>query len=223
MLVAVADGDDRRIVGTVMLQPWPHAGEVVAGPDEAEIRALAVAPDGQGRGTGRALLRAVIERAALTGVRHLVLLTQPEMQTAQRMYQRAGFVRLPERNCEPAATGVILLAYGLVLTPGGQASGWSGGRRLSGSGRLRPGGVLARRAVAFTLRRCLVMDRNRKNRITAMPKTTRKPACPAGRNAGRGRRQDRHKLTPHHLTLSRTPAKRSSSGFPVSTTDLARW
>jgi ribosomal protein S18 acetylase RimI-like enzyme len=124
VLVAVADGDDRRIVGTVMLQLWPHAGEVVAGPGEAEIRALAVAPDGQGRGTGRALLRAVIERAALTGVRHLVLLTQPEMQTAQRMYRRAGFVRLPERDWSPRP-GVILLAYGLVLAPGGQASGWS--------------------------------------------------------------------------------------------------
>jgi ribosomal protein S18 acetylase RimI-like enzyme len=120
----VADGDDRRIVGTVMLQLWPHAGEVVTGPGEAEIRALAVAPDGQGRGTGRALLRAVIERAALTGVRHLVLLTQPEMQTAQRIYRRAGFVRLPERDWSPRP-GVILLAYGLVLAPGGQASGWS--------------------------------------------------------------------------------------------------
>ena len=82
-----------------------------------------MAPDGQGRGTGRALLRAVIERAAQTGVRHLVLLTQPEMQTAQRMYRRAGFVRLPERDWSPRP-GMILLAYGLVLTPGGQASGW---------------------------------------------------------------------------------------------------
>jgi ribosomal protein S18 acetylase RimI-like enzyme len=121
VLVAVAD-DDRRILGTVMLQPWPHGGEVVTGPGEAEIRALAVAPDGQGRGTGQALLRAVIERAAQTGVRHLVLLTQPEMQTAQRMYRRAGFVRLPERDWSPRP-GMILLAYGLVLGPSERASG----------------------------------------------------------------------------------------------------
>jgi ribosomal protein S18 acetylase RimI-like enzyme len=121
VLVAVAD-DDRRILGTVMLQPWPHAGEVVAGPGEAEVRALAVAPDGQGRGTGLALLRAVIDRAALAGVRHLVLLTQPEMQTAQRMYRRAGFVRLPERDWSPQP-GIMLLAYGLVLEPGGGPTG----------------------------------------------------------------------------------------------------
>ncbi len=42
VLVAVDRGGE--ITGTVMLQPWPHAGRVVTGPDEAEIRALAVLP-----------------------------------------------------------------------------------------------------------------------------------------------------------------------------------
>jgi ribosomal protein S18 acetylase RimI-like enzyme len=116
VLVAVAGEDDSQILGTVMLQRWPHAGQVVTGPDEAEIRALAVVPDGQGRGTGQALLRAVIERAARSGVRHLVLLTQPEMQAAQHLYRRAGFRRLPERDWSPAP-GVDLLAYGLALPP----------------------------------------------------------------------------------------------------------
>jgi ribosomal protein S18 acetylase RimI-like enzyme len=116
VLVAVAGEDDSQILGTVMLQRWPHAGQVVTGPDEAEIRALAVVPDGQGRGTGQALLRAVIERAARSGVRHLVLLTQPEMQAAQHLYRRAGFRRLPERDWSPAQ-GVDLLAYGLALPP----------------------------------------------------------------------------------------------------------
>jgi ribosomal protein S18 acetylase RimI-like enzyme len=111
VLVAVDGG---RIVGTVML---PSDGQVVAGPDEAEIRALAVAPDGQGKGTGAALLRAAIERAARGGVRHLVLLTQPEMLAAQRLYQRAGFRRLPDRDWSPAP-GATLLAYGLRLGSG---------------------------------------------------------------------------------------------------------
>ncbi len=109
--------DDGRILGTVMLQPWPDAGQVVTGPGEAEIRALAVTPDGQGQGTGNALLQAVIERAARAGVRHLVLLTQPDMQAAQRLYQRAGFRRLPERDWSPAP-GTALLAYGLRLDSG---------------------------------------------------------------------------------------------------------
>jgi len=41
-----------RVVGTIMLQTWPNAGHVVTGPQEAEIRALAVMPDVQGRGVG---------------------------------------------------------------------------------------------------------------------------------------------------------------------------
>jgi ribosomal protein S18 acetylase RimI-like enzyme len=120
VLVAVDERGDGRILGTVMLQPWPHAGQVVTGGHEAEIRALAVIPEARGRGTGSALLRAVIERAAQQGVRYLVLLTLPEMLAAQRLYQRSGFRRLPDRDWSPAP-GATLLAYGLALADYGQA------------------------------------------------------------------------------------------------------
>jgi ribosomal protein S18 acetylase RimI-like enzyme len=117
VLVAVQpNGSSRgRIIGTVMLQGWPQGGEILAGPDEAEIRALAVSPDARGTGVGRALLAAVIERAGSEGIRHLVLLTQPEMKAAHHLYDRAGFSRLPERDWSPEA-GVDLLAYGLILS-----------------------------------------------------------------------------------------------------------
>lgn len=115
--------DDGAVVGTVMLQPWPHAGEIARGPDEAEIRALAVAPQARGRGAGKALLAATVELAAGRGVRHLVLLTLPGMRSAQHLYQAAGFRRLPGRDRSPHP-GLILLAYGLLLGPGpGRAAG----------------------------------------------------------------------------------------------------
>jgi ribosomal protein S18 acetylase RimI-like enzyme len=114
VLVAVGEEDNDGILGTVTLQFWRSGGEVGVGPDEAEIRALAVTPDGQGQGTGSALLRAVIERAAQEGVRRLVLLTQPDMAAAQRLYLRAGFRRLPERDWSPVPE-TILLAYELAL------------------------------------------------------------------------------------------------------------
>lgn len=123
VLVAVTEDDDAdppdggRVVGTIMLQTSPHAAEIVNGPDEAEIRALAVAPGARGRGVGRALLRAVLERAAGGGTRHLVLLTQPDMAVARRMYEREGFRRLPERDWSPVP-GTDLLAYGLRLDGG---------------------------------------------------------------------------------------------------------
>jgi len=113
--VLVAADADGNLAGTVMLQGWPHAGRVVTGPDEAEIRALAVLPLARRLGVGRALLGAVIERARREQVRHLVLVTQPNMKAAHRLYGEAGFVRLPERDWAPEPGGVSLLAYGLLL------------------------------------------------------------------------------------------------------------
>jgi ribosomal protein S18 acetylase RimI-like enzyme len=112
-VLVAADGS--RILGTVMLQFAPNGGQVGVDDDEAEIRALAVAPDAQGQGAGSTLLQAAITWAAQRGVRHLVLLTQPEMLPAQRLYLRAGFRRLPERDWSPAP-GRALLAYGLPLS-----------------------------------------------------------------------------------------------------------
>jgi ribosomal protein S18 acetylase RimI-like enzyme len=112
-VLVAADGG--RILGTVMLQFWPHGGQVGVEDGEAEIRALAVVPDAQGQGAGNALLQAAITRAAQRGVRHLVLLTDPEMRPARRLYERAGFRRLPERDWSPRP-GRTLLAYGLPLS-----------------------------------------------------------------------------------------------------------
>jgi ribosomal protein S18 acetylase RimI-like enzyme len=111
VLVAEEGGE---LLGTIMLQRWPWAGPVVTGQDEAEIRALAVRPHARGAGVGRALLEALIDRAASGGVGHLVLSTQPDMRTAHRLYEGAGFVRLPDRDWSPEPE-VSLLAYGLIL------------------------------------------------------------------------------------------------------------
>jgi ribosomal protein S18 acetylase RimI-like enzyme len=122
VLVAVAD--DGQLLGTVMLEYWPTHGGAVHGPGEAEIRALAVRPADRGQGAGQALLTAVIGHAAAAGVRHLVLATLPAMRTAHRMYSRAGFVRLPDRDWapggeEPPKSRDRLMVFGLRLPAGG--------------------------------------------------------------------------------------------------------
>jgi ribosomal protein S18 acetylase RimI-like enzyme len=114
--VLVAIADDGTLVGTVMLQTWPDGGELVRHEDEAEIRALAVLPAARGRGLGRALLAAVIDRASEENVRTLLLFTQPEMKVAHRLYEDAGFGRRPDQDWEPEP-GTRLMAYGLVLRP----------------------------------------------------------------------------------------------------------
>jgi len=112
-VLAAVDGG--QVVGTIMLQAWP-IGEIAQGPGEAEVRALAVAPQARGQGVGAALVSAVIERAARNGIRQLLLLTLPEMRAAHHLYADAGFARLPERDWSPMP-GTMLLAYGLVLVP----------------------------------------------------------------------------------------------------------
>jgi ribosomal protein S18 acetylase RimI-like enzyme len=118
VLVAVDEEDSEsghgRIVGTVMLQASAQGGEMLEGPEEAEIRALAVAPEAQGAGLGRRLLAAVIARATAAGIRRVLLLTQPDMKAAQHLYEQVGFTRLPDRDWSPEP-GLTLLAYALGL------------------------------------------------------------------------------------------------------------
>ncbi|HEX2323472.1 MAG TPA: GNAT family N-acetyltransferase [Streptosporangiaceae bacterium] len=186
-----------RIVGTIMLQPWPHSGEVVTGPDEAEIRALAVRPEAQGQGIGRTLLRYLMRRAIELGVRHLVLCTEPSMRVAHRMYEQEGFVRLPERDWSPAP-GTTLLVYGMRLTVA-QAQGTkprlpprpfrtapSASEPVAAStSSPSPDAPCAfaaasasARAAIWIFRKCLDIDLNTKNKITPMPKMTRNATVP---------------------------------------------
>ncbi|MCW2935917.1 MAG: putative acetyltransferase [Actinomycetia bacterium] len=117
VLVAAGDGGDAAagmLLGTVMLDPWHDGSEVTRDPREAEVRALAVAPQAQGQGVGRALMLAVIDRARAAGARRLLLSTQPTMKAAQALYLSLGFARLPDLDWSPAP-GMTLLAFGLVI------------------------------------------------------------------------------------------------------------
>ncbi len=112
VLVAEQDG---VLVGTVTLvRPGTPYAET-SNDDELEVRMLAVDPDVRRSGAGRALMLAVIERAAAEGFRAVVLSTQARMAPAHRLYEGLGFERLPERDWSPVA-GVELLCYGLELS-----------------------------------------------------------------------------------------------------------
>lgn len=117
-LVAEQDG---AIVGTVLLYP-PRRMQVsrtdsldMAWP---EVRLLAVAPAGRGRGIGAALMQECVRRARKSGAAVLSLHTTDMMRTAQRMYERMGFVRSPELDFHPAP-GVTVKGYRLELERAG--------------------------------------------------------------------------------------------------------
>jgi ribosomal protein S18 acetylase RimI-like enzyme len=98
------------VVGTVTIalpgSPWRE----IAADDEGEFRMLAVSPAARRRGVGAALMGLVLDRFRSLGMGAVVLSSLAEMAAAHRIYERAGFVRVPERDWTPVP-GVDLLAF----------------------------------------------------------------------------------------------------------------
>ena len=113
-VVLVAVDDRGGLLGSVTYVPGLGRYAEFESPDEAGIRMLVVDPAAQGRGVGTAMMRACIERARAAGKARISLHTTPSMATAQRLYERLGFRRAPERDRVPEP-GVSLLGYVLDL------------------------------------------------------------------------------------------------------------
>jgi ribosomal protein S18 acetylase RimI-like enzyme len=112
--VATPD-DSEEILGTVTVCPEGSAWREIAGPREGEFRMLAVAPAARGRGVGAALVDVVIERFRRDRAAAVVMSTLPQMRSAHRIYEAAGFQRAPELDWSPTGT-VHLIGYRLKLT-----------------------------------------------------------------------------------------------------------
>ena len=114
-IVFVAIDDDGRLLGGVthaIDHTSPYAEATPEG--AAAFRMLAVAPAAHGRGAGKALVRACIDRAIDDERASLVLHTTPWMTTAHRLYEGLGFQRTPERDWQ-VTPELFLLAYRLEL------------------------------------------------------------------------------------------------------------
>lgn len=111
LIVAELDGE---LVGSVTYCRPDSPYAEIAAPDEAEFRMLAVQASARGKGIGRALVQACIDRATASGFSMLRLSSQPQMRPAHRIYERMGFQRTPDLDWAPVP-GVTLYAYALPL------------------------------------------------------------------------------------------------------------
>jgi ribosomal protein S18 acetylase RimI-like enzyme len=120
--VYVAVDNDGNLVGGVTYVPGPERTmSEFQDPDAAGIRMLAVDPQYQGLGAGRALVEACIARARLQHRRRIILHSTPVMTSAQALYQQLGFESFPELDVwftdDPYSPSdpLHLIAYTLTL------------------------------------------------------------------------------------------------------------
>jgi ribosomal protein S18 acetylase RimI-like enzyme len=110
----VVRNDNGHVVGSVALVLTGDFGEVTTSDEEAAFRMLVVDPEAQGRGLGTLLVTTCLDRARAAGKRRMVIATGTRMTAAQRLYERLGFTRLPERDWSPVP-GIDLIVYSREL------------------------------------------------------------------------------------------------------------
>ncbi len=142
VLVAVDDGgDDAPLLGAVTVATRGGEWAEQAATGEAVVRMLVVAAPGRGRGTGEALVRACLDRAAADGCHLVRLSSQLDMHAAHRLYERLGFSRTPSFDWDPVP-GLHLITYALPLVPWcdqcGEALTGEGHARCRGARELEP-------------------------------------------------------------------------------------
>lgn len=86
------------LLGTVTLVPGGRPACRIAGAHELEVHLLAVRADARGRGVGEALVTALLHAPEAQRATAAWLWTQPAMTSAQRLYRRLQFERVPSRD-----------------------------------------------------------------------------------------------------------------------------
>lgn len=113
--VLVALGPEGELLGGVTYVRGPedpYSEDLEEG--DAGMRMLAVDPARHGRGIGRALVMACLDRARDEGRRRLLLHTGNWMPSAVALYEKMGFAREPGLDFTPVP-GVALVAYSFAL------------------------------------------------------------------------------------------------------------
>ncbi len=93
--------DDGAAIGVVSL--------VLMGEGSVELAKMGVRPAAQGKGAGRLLVEAAIEKARAMGMSRVYIETNSKLGPALKLYQDAGFQPLEERQPSPYARADVQL------------------------------------------------------------------------------------------------------------------
>jgi len=96
LLFTAREQGSSRPAGMVILVPSDSPARHLAQENEAELHLLGVFPKYRGKGLGRRLIQAAIQRAEHDGYASILLWTQHSMDAAQRLYESLGFSYIDE-------------------------------------------------------------------------------------------------------------------------------
>ncbi|AMM50562.1 acetyltransferase [Rufibacter sp. DG15C] len=109
LLVAISEQGD--LAGGVVffhdMQHYGSGGTATQEKNAAGFRLLAVGPDARGKGVGKLLTQACIQKTRDTGHRQLIIHSTKAMQTAWDMYEKLGFKRAEELDFMQGALPVF--------------------------------------------------------------------------------------------------------------------
>lgn len=86
------------LVGTIIVVPPDSPAHQFGTEHEAELHLLAVRAPRRQEGVGQRLVEHALSEVRERRLERVVLWTQPTMRAAQRLYERCGFTRIPERD-----------------------------------------------------------------------------------------------------------------------------
>ncbi len=105
-----------RVVAAVTLTFTGQPYSEIAQDGELEFRMLAVDPECQGGGVGRAVVREIVEHARqLHGIEAISITSATFMERAHGLYESFGFRRAPERDWYVPGEDVLLWVFRLRL------------------------------------------------------------------------------------------------------------
>jgi ribosomal protein S18 acetylase RimI-like enzyme len=116
---AAATGDlfvaehHERVIGAVALVPHGAGLASITRPQESQVLWLAVEQPGRRSGVAVALMEKCSAYARHRGDTAIVLWTRSSMGPAQRLYERLGYVRTPERDSVPGRGRQLAYRLGL--------------------------------------------------------------------------------------------------------------